>query len=50
MTNLNKMTEVDDMTNYAQACICCAESAIVSAYVQTSIFKTSLHFLQANLF
>jgi hypothetical protein len=32
-TNLNKMTEVGDMTNYAQACICCAESAIISAYV-----------------
>ncbi|KAF3399858.1 hypothetical protein F1880_008166 [Penicillium rolfsii] len=30
-TNLNKLTEGDDMTNYAQACICCAESAIVSA-------------------
>ena len=45
-TNLNKMTEVDDMTNYAQACICCSESAIVSAYVQTSIFKTPLHCLQ----
>lgn len=41
MTNLNQMSEVEDMTNYAQACICCAQSAVVSAYVYNPIPRQS---------
>jgi hypothetical protein len=44
MTNLNQMSEADDMTNYAQACNCCAQSAILSAYVQNTILKEPLHY------
>lgn len=39
MTNLDQLSEVKDITNYAQACICCAQSAIVSAYVPNSSFE-----------
>ncbi|CAI7640200.1 unnamed protein product [Penicillium pancosmium] len=35
MTNLNQMSEVDDMTDYAQACICCTQSAIMSTIYDT---------------
>lgn len=30
MTNLNQMSDVDDMTNYSQACMCCSQSAVLS--------------------
>ncbi|CEJ59610.1 hypothetical protein PMG11_08227 [Penicillium brasilianum] len=31
MTNLDQLSEGKNMTDYAQACVCCAQSAIVSA-------------------
>lgn len=33
MTNLNQLSDVDDINAYGQACICCAESAIVTSFV-----------------
>jgi hypothetical protein len=54
-TNLDQMSSVDAITDYGQACLCCAESAIVSTYAyytfcfathsNTNIFKQDLGYL-----
>lgn len=38
------MTDVDGITEYAQACMCCSFSAIISAYDQTPELKAALLF------
>jgi hypothetical protein len=43
-TNIGQMTDVDGITDYAQACICCSFSAIISAYDKTPELKATLPF------
>lgn len=36
VTNLDQLSSVDAINDYGQACICCAESAILSTYVAST--------------
>ncbi|CAG8301557.1 unnamed protein product [Penicillium salamii] len=45
MTNIEKLTEVDDMNDYGKACLCCAYSSIISSYASHYLLTPYLVFV-----